>query len=103
MTMNDITQVNSFENKKIFWSAVKVLVGGVLGAAAYLLTAKIIVDQTYLGCYPKFSRSVVEASKFLPWFILVGPIMSPESRFYQPIQYLLASIPYAVLGTVIAS
>jgi hypothetical protein len=99
--MNDVTQVKSLENKKIFWAA-KALIGGVLGATVYLLTAKIIVDQTYSGCYPEFSRSVVEGSKFLPW-VLVSSIMRSESRLYQPVQYLLASIPYAVLGAFIAS
>ena len=101
MTMNSTAQKKAWEVRHVFWSVVKLLVGGFLGATAYLLIAKIIVDRTFMGCSPGFFRSVIEASKF-PASMLVGS-MNPESMFYQPVQYLLASVPYAILGALIVS
>jgi hypothetical protein len=101
MAVNGTTQIKTLKNKQILWSIVRLLLGAVLGATVYLVTANIIVDKTYGGCYPGFFRGVIESSKFPAW-ILIGSIMSPESKFYQPVQYLLASIPYAILGALIA-
>jgi hypothetical protein len=101
MTMNGITQIEARGNKQIFWSAVRLLIGGALGAAAYLVIAKIVMDQPTMACSPRLARSIIEATYF-PVGILLGPILHLESRFYQPLQYGLASIPYAVLGALIA-
>jgi hypothetical protein len=101
MTMNGTTQIRTWTNKRIFWSAVRVLIGGAFGVIVYFLIANKIVDQTHIGCYEtEFIRSMVEASTFLP-SLLVQSIMSTQSVYYQPWLYALSSIPYAILGALI--
>jgi hypothetical protein len=102
MTINGSTQQRVRENKQIFWSALRLLIGGVLGAAAYSLVAKIILDQPYTACSSSLARSLIEASYF-PASLLLGLILRHQPVLYQPLLYLLASAPYAVLGALIAS
>src|SRR5215211_1636362 len=101
MTLNSDLQVMKRENKQKLRSAVMFIIGAALGAIAYLLITKIILDQTYLSCAPGFFRGGLDASKFSV-FMLVGPLMSDKALFYRSTQYVLASIPYAILGALIA-
>lgn len=98
--MNGVSQAKSWDCKQIFKSVVRLLIGGVLGATAYLLTAKTIRAETHISCELEFSRSLVEAST-ISAAILLDSIMSRKSSFFQPLLSLVASIPYAVLGSLV--
>jgi hypothetical protein len=102
MTMNDTTQLKSLENTLLFWSAIRLMLGGILGAVAYLLMVKIIVEQTNATCYQTgLIRSVIEASMFPAWLLIESTIGS-ESSFYLLYVYGLSSIPYVILGILLA-
>jgi hypothetical protein len=102
MTMKDTTQLKSLENKPLFWSASRLILGGILGVVAYLLMVKIIVEQTNATCYQTgLIRSVIEASMFPAWLWIESTIGS-ESSLYLLYVYGLSSIPYAILGALLA-
>ena len=89
-------------NRQFYRSTFRFLFGGALGAITYILIAQAVVDQTDLRCYQTgLIRSIVEASLFSA-SALVPRTIPPESIYYQPVLYALSSIPYAVLGTLIA-
>ncbi len=100
--MNGTTHIRTQTTKQSFWSVVRLLIGGAVGVVAYLLIAKRIVDQTQVGCSGTgFMRSVVEGSTFLV-SLLIQSIMSTQAVYYQPSLYALSSIPYGIVGALIA-
>ena len=85
------------------WLEVKFLFGFFPGAIAYILIARIIVNQTTLGCYQTgFARNMIEAT-MLPAGILLGLIDFPSQRPHELVKYAISSLPYAILGGLISS
>ena len=105
MTTSSNTPIKTDQNKQRFQPAVRRLFGGILGATAYIVTAKIVevIDLSSLDYDLRFIiRHVIDVSLF-PAGVLVWWFTIPnESMFYLPAMYGLSSIPYAVLGALVA-
>ena len=99
MTTNRNTPIKTYQNKQIFRSAVRLLFGGILGATAYI--GIIVIDQSVLDYDLGFIRHVIDASLF-PAALLVLLTVPDKSIFYLPTIYGLSSLPFAVLGALIA-
>ena len=82
-------------------SIIKLLLGGALGAIAYIVVAQSISNQTEVNCSTGYTRSLVEGSTFLA-SLLLQSMMLTTSQYYQPSVFLLSSIPYAILGALTA-
>ena len=90
------------DNKKIYQSMFRFLVGGALGAIVYILIAQSVVDQTELRCSQTgLIRTIAESSIF-PASAFAPLIAHPQAIYYRPVLYGLASTPYALLGALIA-
>jgi len=99
--MDEPNRRMSLVKKLSLKSAIKLLLGGALGAIAYIVVARMIVNQTNVSCSAGYLRSLVEGSSFLV-SLLVQSMMLTTSPYYQPIVLLLSSIPYAILGALMA-
>jgi hypothetical protein len=99
--MDETNQRESLGKKLSLKSVVKLLFGGASGAIAYLLVSRIIVNQTDVSCSTGLIRSFVEASIFLA-SLLIQSTMLTTSPYYQPSVFLLSSVPYVILGALIA-
>jgi hypothetical protein len=99
--MNETNRRKSLVKKLSLKSVIKLLLGGALGAIAYIVVARVIVDQTDVSCSTGYLRSLVEGSTFLA-SLLVQSMMLTTSSYYQPFVLLLSSIPYAILGALMA-
>jgi hypothetical protein len=105
MTTKSNTPIKTDQNKQRFQSAVRRLFGGILGATAYLITALIVIviEQSSVDYDLGFIRYVIDVSLFPAWLLFGYLITVPdESMFYLLSLYGLSSIPYAVLGALIA-
>ena len=89
------------QNNQMFRSAGRVLVGGILGATAYIVTARIVIAQSVVDYDLGFIRHVIDVSLF-PAGLLLLLTVSDKSIFYLPAVYGLSSLPYAVLGALVA-
>jgi hypothetical protein len=90
-------------SKQYDWLEIKFLFGFALGAIIYILLAKTIVSQTAFGCYQTgFARSIIEVTLF-PAGILFEMFNFPRRILDEIFKYILASLPYGVLGGLVSS
>jgi hypothetical protein len=95
------TPMKSYRNKQIFQDAVRLLLGGILGATAYIVTAILVIEQSAVDYDLGFIRHVIDVSLF-PAGILFWFAVPEDSIYYLPGIYGLSSLPYAVLGALVA-
>ena len=105
MTTNSNTPIKTDQDKQGCQPAVERLLGGILGATSYLVTALIVmlIQQSSVDYDLGFIQRVIDVS-LLPAWLLFGYLITvpDESMFYLPALYGLSSIPYAVLGALVA-
>ena len=99
--MDETNRHKPLGKKLSLTSVVKLLLGGALGATAYIVVAQRIIDQTDVNCSTGSLRSLVEGSTFLA-SLLLQSMMLMASPYYQPSVFLLSSIPYIILGALAA-